>query len=177
MNSLMRLSLPVVLASSLVACGGSDDDEDAVPTGPALSGVQFVDSDSYYPLTKLRANGKLYQEGDADYGFKNPLRRGSDNTLSVWAVDASAQGPKDATIEYSMRIEPIKADGSAYNSMVTNLKIDATRGFIYQQCAGFPVCYDNGSGTDQEFRITAIARITGSSQALERSFTLRVVAN
>lgn len=176
MNTFSRLTLPLALAVSLVACGGSDDD-DAAPTGAPLSNLQFIDSDSYYPLSKLRANGQLFQESDADYGTKNPLRKAGESSLSVWAVNASAQGPKDKKIEYSMRIDPITADGSAYNSMLANLKIDANTGFIFQQCAGFPTCYDNGTGRDQDFRITAIARFSGSKEALERSFVLRVVAN
>lgn len=177
MNTLLRLTLPIAIAASLVACGGSDDDENDVPTGASLSNVQFIDSDSYYPLSKLRANGQLAQESDADYGTRNPLRKTGEPTLSAWAVDASAQGPRDRKIAYSMRIDPITADGSAYNSMLANLKMDAATGFIYQQCAGFPTCYDNGTGRDQDFRVTAIARLAGSSEALERSFVLRVVAN
>lgn len=177
MNTLLRLSLPLALTASLFACGGSDDDDDGVPTGAALANLNFIDSDSYHPLTKLRSNGQLYNETDADYGTKNPLRKGSDGTLSVWAVDASAKGNNDKKIEYSLQIDSITADGSAYNSMVSNLKIDANTGFIYQQCAGFPSCYDNGSGRDQDFRVTAVARYAGSKSALERSFVLRVIAN
>jgi hypothetical protein len=177
MNTLLRLSLPVALAVSLAACGGSGDDDVDVPTGSALPNIQFMDTNSYFPLEKLRANGQLFRETDADYGTKNPRRKAGDSTLSVWAIDTSAKGPSGEKIEYSMRIDTLTADGSAYNSMVANLKIDASTGLIFQQCSGFPICYDNGSGRDQDFRITAIARFAGSKEALERSFVLRVVAN
>ena len=176
MKTLLRLTLPLALAASMVACGGSDN-EDAKPTGAALSNIQFVDSDSYRPLSKLRSNGKLFQESDADYGTKNPKHKAGDSTLSVWAVDASAQGAGNKAIEYSMSVDPITADGSAYNSMRANLKIDTATGFIYQECSGFPACYDNGTNRDQDFRISTSARFSGSSAALERSFVLRVIAN
>lgn len=177
MKTLLRLSLPAVLAFSLAACGGSGDDDTDIPSGSALPNVQFMDTDSYFPLEKLRANGQLFRETDADYGTKNSRRKAGDTTQSVWAIDTSAKGPSGEKIEYSMRIDTLTADGSAYNSMVANLKIDPNTGLIYQQCVGFPTCYDNSSGRDQDFKVTAIARFAGSKEALERSFVLRVVAN
>jgi len=171
-----RIAFTVCLAVVMTACGGSDD-KDPVPEGAALASVWFIDSDSYYPLSKASPAGALLDEGSPDYGTRNTLRRTGDLSMSVWGIDSSAKGPSGASINYSMRIEPITADGSAYNSMVANLKIDAATGLIYQQCSGYPVCYDNSTGRAQEFRITAVARVGNSSKALERPFSLTVLPN
>ena len=177
MNTLLRLTLPLALTALLFACGGSDSNDDAIPRGDALSDIQLVDSDSYLPLSKLRSNRQLFQESDKDYGTKNPGYKAGEKTQSIWAIDASAKGPKGKSVEYSMQIDSITADGSAYNSMLTNLKIDTNTGFIYQECAGFPTCYDNSTGRDQDFQITVLARFAGSAEVLERSLVLRVIAN
>lgn len=173
---LSHLTLPALLALSMTACGGGSDD-DAIPTGNALPDVQFVDSESYHPLSKVDSTGALIQEGSPGFGVSNPLRKSGDATLSTWAIDTSAQSEDGALIEYSMRIESITADGSAYNSLLANLKIDPVTGLIYQQCSGYPTCYDNDSGRNQDFRVIAVARIAGSKQTLERPFIFRVIAN
>lgn len=172
---LKRLTLPALLAFSMTACGGGSDDP--IPSGDDLPDVQFMDSDSYHPLDKLDASGAVLAENASNYGTRNPLRRGRDGTMSVWAIDTSAEAPDGEPLEYSMKIEAVRADSKAYNSLLANLKIDAKTGMIYQQCSGYPVCYDNETSDNQDFRITAIARIAGSKRALERPFIFRVVAN
>lgn len=175
---LTRLTLPALLALSLTACGGGDsDDNDPVPSGGALADVQFMDSESYHPLDKVDASGVFIPESSPAYGTLNPLRKPGDQTMSHWAIDTSVEPPQGTTLEYSMAIEPIMADGSAYNSLLVNLRIDKASGMIYQQCRGYPTCYDNSSGSTQEFRITAVARVPGSTRSLERTFIFRVLAN
>lgn len=177
MRTLLRHSLAFSMIAALAACGGSDEDEDPVPTGAALSSIQFVDNDSYYPMDKLAANGTVLTEGAANYGTVNSKRRRGDRSMSVWGIDTSATSPAGSAIEYSMRIDSIVADSAALSSMQANLRIDPATGLIYQQCSGFPNCYDNTSGRRQEFKITAIARVSGSARTLERAFTLSVIAN
>lgn len=174
---LTRLTLPAMLAIAMTACGGGSDDKDPVPAGADLPDVQFMDSESYHPLDKVDANGAFILESSPAYGTLNPLRKPGDASMSAWAIDTSAESPDGSRLEYGMKIEPIMADGSAYNSLLVNLKLDTATGMIYQQCAGYPTCYDNSSGRDQEFRITAAARVPGSDKALERSFVFRVLAN
>jgi len=174
---LTRLTLPAMLALSMTACGGGSDDKDPVPTGGDLPDVQFMDSESYHPLDKVDASGAFILESSPAYGTLNPLRKPGDASMSAWAIDTSAESPDGSALEYSMKIEPIMADGSAYNSLLVNLKLDPASGMIYQQCSGYPTCYDNSSGSNQDFRITAVARVPGSESALERAFVFRVLAN
>jgi hypothetical protein len=178
---LNHLMLSTLLALTMTACGGGggadDDGSGQVPLGGPLPDVQFRDSESYHPLDKVDANGVFIPEDSPAFGPRNPLRQAGDATLSAWAIDASAESPNGLPVEYAMVIEPLTADGTAYNSLLTNLRLDQATGLIYQQCRGYPTCYDNNTGQDQEFRITAIARVAGSGRALERSFIFRVLAD
>lgn len=171
---LLTGSLIGLLFGSLSACGGGDDG--VVPTGGPIANIRLVDSDSYYPLDKVRPDGSFYEEGDTDYGTRNPKHRRGDRTTSAWAVDASAETPDGEEITYSMVIKT-KAGDEALNSMKSNLQIDAATGMITQSCGGFPDCYDNETTKNQDFEITAIAQVPGSKGKLQRKFTLTVVHN
>lgn len=164
-----------LLLTGLSACGGGGDDG-VVPTGEPIADIRLVDSDSYYPLDKVRADGSFFEEGDTDYGTRNPKHRRGDRTTSAWAVDTSAETPDGEEITYSMVIKT-KAGNEALNSMKNNLRIDAATGMISQTCGGFPDCYDNETTRNQEFEITAIAQVPGSKGKLQRKFTLTVVHN
>lgn len=174
-NFLRWIAAGLILASQ-VACGGSDDD-DIVPTGEPIADIQLVDSDSYYPLDKLRTNGTYFKEDAKDYGTRNPKHRSGDKTTSVWAVDTMATAPDGYTIVYSMVINSDNVDSAALRSMRDNLKIDASTGMISQACSGFPSCYDNDTTADQDFEITAVAQVEGSKKKLQRKFVLRVTQN
>ena len=177
-HPILRLMAVCLLpVSTLSACGGSDGDNDVVPTGEPISNVSFVDSDSYYPLDKLRPNGSYFNERDKDYGTRNPAHVRGNQTTSIWAIDTSASAPQGSVIRYSMKIESISADSSARASLIDNLKINSSTGFISQSCQGFPDCYDNTTGSDQVFQISAIATVDGSSRSLTRTFEFKVIHN
>jgi hypothetical protein len=173
----LTCSVAALLLSGLSACGGSGGDDDVVPTGDAIADIRLVDSDSYYPLDKLRPDGSYFSEGDTDYGTKNPKHRNGDRTTSAWAIDTTATAPNGETIVYSMSIKAVNTGNDALTSMKNNLVIDASTGMISQTCSGFPSCYDNESTADQDFEITAIAQIEGSKKKLQRKFILKVIHN
>jgi hypothetical protein len=174
--SFLTCSLIGLMLTGLSACGGSGDD-DVVPTGEPLADIRLVDSDSYYPLDKLRADGSFLREGDPDYGTRNPRHRAGNRTTSVWAIDTSAVAPDGEEIIYSMSIKSVNAGSSALESMKSNLLVDPSTGFISQVCSGFPTCYDNETTKDQDFEITAIAQVVGSKKKLQRKFRMKVVSN
>jgi len=166
-----------VLLVALSACGGgSDDNEDAAPTGGALANVAFADSDSYHPLDKLRPDGSFYNGSEPDFGPTNPAYASAPNTQSRWAIDTSAKPPEGKSLSYSFKVEGLNASNAAVLSMTHNLKINANTGLITQSCKGFPECYDNTSSADEDFRVIATAQVTGGGR-LERSFQLRVRRN
>ena len=173
----LKWSAACILLASLGACGGSDGDDDIVPTGDPIADIHLVDSDSYYPLDKLRADGSYFKESDGDYGTRNPKHRASDKTTSAWAVDTKAVAPDGHVITYSMLIRSASAGAAAVRSMQDNLLIDSATGMISQSCSGFPSCYDNETTENHDFEITAVAQVDGSKKKLQRKFVLRVIPN
>ncbi|OGB18214.1 MAG: hypothetical protein A2W72_12530 [Burkholderiales bacterium RIFCSPLOWO2_12_67_14] len=167
------------LLGALVACGGGSDtsDNDAVPTGGALSNLWFADSDGYFPLDKLKPNGSFYQGTEADFGLKNPAYNPSTKTHSLWAIDTSASVPAGTSLNYAMKIDAISASAEAVAELAKNLQLDTTTGLITQTCKGYPECYDNTGSTDEDFLITVTAQVVGGSGKLERNFLLRVRGN
>ena len=61
-------------------------------------------------------------------------------------------------------------------ALLTNLRINSSTGLITQTCKGFPECYDNTSGQDEDFLVTVTAQASGGGK-LERNFLLRVRGN
>ena len=173
----LKWSAACILLASLGACGGSDGDDDIVPTGDPIADIHLVDSDSYYPLDKIRENGSYFKEGEADYGTRNPKHRSGSRTTSAWAVDTRAVAPDGYEIKYSMLIKSANAGADAVQSMQDNLQIDSVTGMISQSCSGFPSCYDNETTQDHDFEITAVAQVDGSKKKLQRKFVLRVIHN
>lgn len=173
----MLLSASVVLAT-LAACGGGSDGgpEGEAPTGGALANAWFADSDSYHPLDKIRPDGSFYSGGEADFGPVNPAYAGSTATQSRWAIDTSATPPAGETLSYAFKVDGVSASGSAVAALLANLRINSSTGLITQTCKGFPECYDNTSGQDEDFLVTVTAQASGGGK-LERNFLLRVRGN
>ena len=176
---------PHVLASltlllALGACGGGSEEESSdagpAPTGGALANLWFADSDSYFPLDKLKPDGTFYTGTEADFGAQNPAYTAGSTTQSKWAIDASAVPPEGQTVRYSSSVEGVNTTAEAVQSMAGNLKIDSITGLITQTCKGFPECYDNTSAADEDFLITVTAEADGGGR-LDRNFLLRVRRN
>ena len=164
----------LTLALALSACGGGSDNSDGpAPTGGALPNLWFADSESYFPLDKLKADGSAYTGEEPDFGVKNPAYAANTNTQSRWAIDTSAVAPEGSTLSYSFKLEGVNTTNDAVQALTRNLRIDAKTGLITQSCKGFPECYDNFSTADEDFLVTVTARVDGGGR-LERNFLMRV---
>ena len=160
----------------LTACGGgsSNDEITAVPTGGALPNVWFADSDGYFPLDKLQANGSIYADATPDFGTVNPAYTSGDKQYSRWAIDTSASVEGDYQLVYSMETTSINASEAALSKLRSNLRFDSASGLITQYCSGFPNCYANSTSAEEDFLISVTAKVVGGKGALERNFILRV---
>ncbi|GAA6140519.1 hypothetical protein [Hydrogenophaga sp. 5NK40-0174] len=160
----------------LTGCGG-DGDSDPVPAGNnGLGNIYLIGSDTFHPLDKVAENGTLLRLTDPNYGTHNPQYRSGDATISAWAIDTSAKGKDGEVVNYSMTVEAqSNVSGEALKWLQGNLRLNANTGLITQYCKGFPACYDNQTGARQVFKITAIAKIEGSSNSLKRSFQFVVL--
>ena len=178
MTRLPTLLCATALLATLAACGGGSDggSEAEAPTGGALSNVWFADSESYHPLDKIRADGSFYSGSEADFGPVNPAYAGSTATQSRWAIDTSATPPAGKTLSYSFKLDGVSASAGAVAALLANLRINSSTGLITQTCKGFPECYDNTSGQDEDFLVTVTAQADGGGK-LERNFLLRVRGN
>lgn len=167
-----------VLLASLAACGGGSGggSDGPAPTGGAMANVWFADSEGYHPLDKVRADGSFYNGTEADFGPVNPAYAGEGGTQSRWAIDTSATAPDGETLSYTFRVEGVTASVGAVAALLSNLRIDSNTGLITQICRGFPDCYDNSSGKDEDFLVSVTAQASGGG-TLERSFLLRVRGN
>lgn len=163
-----------VLLATLAACGGGSDG--ASPTGGALADVWFADSEGYHPLDKVRPDGSFYNGTEADFGPVNPAYTGEGGTQSRWAIDTSATAPEGETLSYAFRLEGVTATVGATAALLANLRMNSSTGLLTQICKGFPECYDNTSGKDEDFRVSVTAQASGGG-TLERSFLLRVRGN
>ncbi|WP_290971863.1 hypothetical protein [Hydrogenophaga sp.] len=159
------------------ACGGGSDDAEVTPTGSPLPNLAFIDSDSYFPLDKLKADGSYFVGNEADFGPRNPAYAANNRTESKWAIDTSASVPAGHTLSYSFKVTGVNVGAAEVASLTSNLRIQADTGLITQSCTGFPNCYDNHSAQDHEFQITATASVNGNKGSLSRNFRLRVRAN
>ena len=179
----MRIALALrtgALCAALVtqaACGGGSDEPEIIPTGLPLPNLLFVDSDSYFPLDKLRSNGSYFVGNEPDFGPRNPAYATNTRTESRWAIDTSASVPAGHTLSYSFKVSGVNVGAAEVASLTSNLRIQADTGLITQSCTGFPNCYDNHSAQDHEFLITATASVNGNKGSLTRKFALRVRAN
>jgi hypothetical protein len=172
-RTLKALAFGAVVVA-LTACGGGSDADKAVPTGGALANVWFADSDSYFPLDKLKPNGSFYTGSEADFGPVNPAYSQGNKTNSRWAIDISASVDAGSSLQYSMVISGVNASNSAVTALQNNLRLDANTGLITQTCSGFPNCYENTTGVEEDFLITVTAKVVGGKGSLQRNFLLRV---
>ena len=174
-RSLQTLATTLFVAA-LTACGGgsSDDEITAVPTGGALSNVWFADSDGYFPLDKLQANGNFYTGSEADFGTVNPAFSDGDKQNSRWAIDTSASVEGNYPLQYTMELMSINASENAVSKLRSNLRFDSASGLITQYCSGFPNCYENTSGAEEDFLVNVSAKVVGGKGVLERNFIIRV---
>ena len=165
-----------LFVAALTACGGgsSDDEIKAVPTGGALSNVWFADSDGYFPLDKLQANGNFYTGSEADFGTVNPAFSNGDKQNSRWAIDTSASVEGNYPLQYTMELAAINASADAVSRLRSNLRFDSASGLITQFCTGFPNCYENLSGAEEDFLVNVAAKVVGGKGVLERNFIIRV---
>jgi hypothetical protein len=164
-----------IFVAALTACGGgSDDDIKAVPTGGALANVWFADSDGYYPLDKLQANGSFYTGTETDFGLVNPAYTTGDKQNSRWTIDTSATVEGGHPLQYSMEVVSINASKTSVSKLLDNLKLDTGSGLITQFCSGFPNCYENTSGSEEDFLVNVTAKVVGGKGMLARNFILRV---
>jgi hypothetical protein len=175
----LRLLHPIVLALALAACGGGSDNDNSdgpAPTGGALPNLWFADSDSYFPLDKLKTDGTPYSGQESDFGTVNPAYTVNSSTQSKWAIDTSAVAAEGRTLSYSFKIDGVNTTNDAVQALTRNLKIDTKSGLITQSCKGFPECYDNFSAADEDFMVTVTAQASGGGR-LERNFLMRVRRN
>ncbi|HEY9096384.1 MAG TPA: hypothetical protein VIN35_11605 [Hydrogenophaga sp.] len=174
-RSIQTLATTLFVAA-LTACGGgsSDDAIKAEPTGGALPNVWFADSDGYYPLDKLKADGSFYTESDGGFGTVNPAYTAGNTQHSRWAIDTSASVEGGYALQYTMRVDSINTTKGAIDRLLKNLQIDSASGLITQYCSGFPNCYENTSGAEEDFLVTVAAKVVGGKGVLERNFILRV---
>jgi hypothetical protein len=173
----LHLSVAALLVTLAACGGGSDGDSNGeAPVGGALANVWFADSDSYHPLDKLKPDGSFYTGTEADFGPVNPAYAGSSATQSRWAIDTTATPPAGETLSYSFKVDGVSASAGAVAALVSNLRINSSSGLITQTCKGFPECYDNTGGTDQDFLVTVTAQASGGGK-LDRNFLLRVRGN
>lgn len=181
MTFITHLARPAAILSIaavvLTGCGG-DGDSDPVPqANNALTDIYLLGSDTFHPLDKVTADGTPLRLTDPNYGTHNPQYRTGDSTISAWAVDTSATGEDSEVVTYSMKVEAQSNVGSdALKWMQSNLRINANTGLITQYCKGYPNCYDNQTRAQQVFKVTAIAKIEGSSNSLKRSFKMVVLS-
>jgi len=89
-------------------------------------------------------------------------RQGTVGTAASLQVQAT--GPAGVALAY------------AATNLPTGLSINSSTGLITQTCKGFPECYDNTSGQDEDFLVTVTAQASGGGK-LERNFLLRVRGN
>ena len=173
---LIRTLTLTAIVAALTACGGGSDSNEitAVPTGGALPNVWFADSSGYHALDKLKDDGSFYSARDTNYGTVNPAYSSGDSQNSRWAIDTSASVEAGVSLQYSMDISSINVSSNAINAMKDNLRFDTNTGLITQFCTGFPVCYDNISGAEEDFLITVTAKVVGGKGSLQRNFILRV---
>lgn len=164
-----------VLFAALTACGGgSDDDIKAVPTGGALANVRFADTNGYFPLDKLKSNGALYTGSEADFGPVNPAFSSGDKQNSQWSIDTSATVEGGYQLQYTMKLKSINASKTAVEKLKSNLRFNSSTGMITQYCSGFPNCYENTSGAEENFLFTVSAKVVGGKGELERNFIFGV---
>lgn len=164
-----------LLIAALTACGGgSDDDIKAVPTGGALANIWFADSDGYFPLDKLKADGTFFTSNDSSFGPVNPAFTANDKQNSRWAIDTSATVEGGHALEYTMTMKGINTSEAALASLKNNLRLDSATGLITQYCSGFPNCYANATTAEEDFLISVSAKVVGGKGTLERNFILRV---
>lgn len=175
--------LPLILGTSVVlatlaACGGGSDggSDGPPPTGGALANAWFADSEGYHPLDKIRPDGSFYSGTEADFGPVNPAYDGEGGTQSRWAIDTSATAPAGETLTYSFKVDGVTASVGAVAALLANLRMNSSTGLLTQTCRGFPECYDNTSGKDEDFLVSVTAQASGGGK-LERNFLLRVRGN
>lgn len=159
------------------ACGGGSDEPEIIPTGSTLPNVSFTDSESYFPLDKLKSDGSHFVGNEANFGPRNPAYAANTRTESQWAIDTSASVPAGHTLSYSFKISGVNVGAAEVASLTNNLRIQADTGLITQRCSGFPNCYDNHGPQDHNFMITATAKVNGNKGSLTRTFTFSVLAN
>jgi hypothetical protein len=173
-RTLLTLATTLSIAA-LTACGGGSDDEITVqPTGGVLSNVWFADSDGYFPLDKLQADGSFYDGSESDFGTVNPAYSTGEKQHSRWAIDTSASVEGDYQLQYTMAVTSINASDASVTQLQENLRFDSTTGLLTQYCSGFPNCYHNVSGVEEDFLISVSANVVGANGALERNFIMRV---
>lgn len=159
------------------ACGGGSDEPEIIPTGSPLPNLSFTDSESYFPLDKLKSDGSHFVGNEPDFGPRNPAYAANNRTESQWAIDTSASVPAGHTLSYSFKVSGVNVGAAEVASLTNNLRIQTNTGLITQSCTGYPNCYDNHSAQDHNFQITATASVNGNKGSLTRTFTFSVRAN
>ena len=174
-NSTLKTLASTFLVAALAACGGgSDGDIKAVPNGGALANVWFADNGGYSPLDKLKPSGTFYTGTESDFGLINPAFASDNKFNSRWVIDTSATVEGGHQLSYTMDIGTVNASAKAVESLKGNLRLDGNTGLITQYCTGFPNCYANATGAEEDFLITVAAKVVGGKGTLTRNFILRV---